>query len=121
MHLINMKKNGSNDKLSLFRLNQDEIQQFVPDMGYCYATNKITMEGLKIGYMYKEMSDDANDSGWRFFSGVETQDYIDDANNIQIFDVNTIANYDNAIIPYLTAPVGAEYIRIDETDNFQLL
>lgn len=120
MHLINMKKNGSNDKLSL-RLNQDEIQQLVPNMGYCYATNKITMEGLKIGYMYKEMSDDANDSGWRFFSGVETLDYIDDANNIQIFDVNTIANYDNAIIPYLTAPVGAEYIRINETDNFQLL
>jgi hypothetical protein len=116
-----MKEEIDNDNLSLFRLNQDEIQQIIPEMGYCFATNIITIEGLKVGYMYKEMSDDVNDSGWRFFSGIETQDYIDDANNIQIFDVNTIANYDKAIIPYLTAPAGAEYIRVDGTDNFQLL
>ncbi|MBE6288048.1 MAG: DUF2185 domain-containing protein [Mediterranea massiliensis] len=116
-----MKKNGINKELNQFRLNSDNLQQLAPNMGYCFATNKITIEGLKVGYMYKEMPDDSNDSGWRFFSGTENQDYIDDVNNIQIFDVNTIANYDKTIIPYLTAPIGSEYIRIDKTDIFQLL
>lgn len=61
--------------------------------------------------MYREEPDGAYDSGWRFFSGEETQEYVDDPNNIMVYDVNTIANYDPAIIPYLDSPYGSAFRR----------
>ena len=56
--------------------------------------------------MYREEPDNDIDSGWRFMSGVnEDDDYMDDPSNTGIYDVNTIANYDRSIIPYLNSPI----------------
>ncbi len=107
---------NKNKKLSL---KETDIKELVSNLGYCMATDKITVEGLDIGYMYKEAPEDVNDSGWRFFSGIETQEYIDNPDNIGIYDVNTIANYDCAIIPYLNKQTGAELNRIEGTDDFE--
>ena len=38
---------------------------------------------------------------------------------LMFFEVNVIANYDPAIIPYLKMPVGTELEREEGTDNFQ--
>ncbi|HZP59545.1 MAG TPA: DUF2185 domain-containing protein [Opitutaceae bacterium] len=59
------------------------------------------------------------DSGWRFFSGEEDQAYVDDSSHTMIYDVNTIANYDPAIIPYLTAPFGSAFGRVAGTERFE--
>ena len=101
-----------------FRIEETEIREIIPNFGYCMATDKITVEGLKIGYMYREELDDVNDSGWRFFSGTETQEYVNNPDNIEIYDVNTIANYDSAIIAFLDKPIGTELSRIGDTNNF---
>ncbi len=93
-------------------------------MGGCYATDKITVDGMKIGYMYREEPDEVHewvDSGWRFLSGTESQDYIEDANNTMIYNVNTIANYDKAIIPYLYMPFGSQLERIEGTNEFKIV
>ena len=104
-----------------FKLKPDEIRQLVDSMGGCLATDKITVDGLLVDYMYREDSDYEHDSGWRFFSGTEDQDYVDDPNNIMIYAVNTIANYDKAIIPYLNLPVGVELERIRGTNEFRII
>jgi hypothetical protein len=90
-------------------------------MGGCVATDKITVDGEVVDYMYREESGYEMDSGWRFFSGTEDQDYVDNAANSAIYDVNTIANYDRAIIPYLDLPVGIQLERIRGTDKFQVI
>lgn len=108
-------------KDELFSIKQESIQLLIPNLGYCYATNEITIKGMKIGYMYREMPEDKNDSGWRFFSGNETQDYIENPDNIGIYDVNTIANYDNSIIPYLHNPVGICFEKTEKGDLFQIV
>jgi hypothetical protein len=61
--------------------------------------------------MYRENPDNDVDSGWRFFAGDETDDYANDPENIAIYDVNTIANYDPGIIPLLGAPHGSAFER----------
>lgn len=104
-----------------FKIKANEIVDLIPPMGGCLATDKITVDGMKIGYMYREKSDEAIDSGWRFFSGTEDQDYVDDSNNTMIYNVNTIANYDRAIIPYLELPFGTELERIENSDEFQII
>lgn len=60
---------------------------------------------------YREAPDFDGDSGWRFFSGDESQAYVDDPANSAVHDVNTIANYDPEIVPFLGEPVGTILVR----------
>ena len=104
-----------------FKLLAEEIIQLITSMGGCLATDKITVDGFKVGFMYRKDPFDEIDSGWRFFSGHEDQDYIDTPDNSMIYDVNTIANYDKAIIPYLNLFIGTELERLENTNEFQIV
>jgi hypothetical protein len=94
-----------------FALGADEIKPLAPGRGGCIASDMITVEGRKVGYMYREEPDNDIDSGWRFLSGRESDAYMDDAANHGVYDVNTIANYDREIIPWLDSPVGSAFER----------
>ena len=43
---------------------------------------------------------------------------MDDAANLAIYDVNTIANYDPEIVPLLDAPIGSAFEREGGTGPF---
>lgn len=88
-------------------------------MGSGFATDRIMVEGEPVGVMYREEPESSVDSGWRFLAGDETQAYADDPHNWAIYDLNTIANYDQAIIPYLIADIGCDLDRVIGTDSFQ--
>ncbi|UYQ94655.1 DUF2185 domain-containing protein [Chitinophaga horti] len=103
-----------------FKLKAADIIDLIPPMGGCVATDRITVDGLRITRMYREAPTDESDSGWQFYSGTETQEYVDDANNWSIYSVNTIANYDKAIIPYLHFPVGTDLERVPGSDKFDI-
>ncbi len=97
----------------------DELKDLVPPMGYCIASNTITVEGSKVGFMYREEPDNNTDSGWRFLSGTEHQQYADNPKNSQELEVNVIANLDPAIIPHLNLPFGTDMERKAGTDDFR--
>jgi len=107
-----MKKKG-------LLINAEDIKDLIPHMGFSVASNAITVEGEKIGFMYREKPDSNEDSGWRFLSGNESQEYVDDEDNSKIMDVNTMANYDPVIIPYLKFPFGTELERVEGKDEFR--
>ncbi len=69
--------------------------------------------------MYREAPDNEVDSGWRFFSGEESQEYVDEPENTSIYDINTIANYDKAILEYLDAAPGSRFERVPGSDTFK--
>lgn len=104
-----------------FKLSAQEIIQLIEPMGGCIATDKITVEGELVDYMVREEPHTDIDSGWQFFSGTESQEYVDNPDNSAIYDVNTIANYDRAIIPYLHLPFGTQLERIKGTEKFQII
>ena len=104
-----------------FKLTAEEIVKLIEPMGGCIATDKITVDGELVDYMVREEPSDEIDSGWQFFSGSEDQDYVDNPDNSVIYDVNTIANYDKAIIPYLDLPIGTQLERIRGTEKFQII
>ena len=84
----------------------------------CIATNRITVEGCKVGYCYREKPDGDWDSGWRFTAGDESDDYMDDPNNAGIYGLNSICNDDPDIIPLLNTPAPCAFER-DENGVFQ--
>ena len=94
-----------------FAISAEQIQALAEGYGGCLATDMITVENRGVGYMYREQPDFDEDSGWRFFSGHESQEFTDNPDNISIYDVNTVANYDSDIIPLLDASIGAAFER----------
>ncbi len=102
-----------------FKLKAEQIKPLATGYGTCFATNLITIEGKKINFMYRENSRNENDSGWSFFSGYETDQYINNPKNTQIFDVNTIANYDQDIIPFLNSPINSAFERNQNTGKIE--
>jgi hypothetical protein len=94
-----------------FHHPRDEIRELVPGRGWCAATDHILVEGHRVGWMHREEPVDQGDSGWRFFSGLESEAYLGVAEHVDGYDVNTVANYDPDIIPFLDAPVGSAFER----------
>lgn len=81
----------------------------------CIVSDRITKEGWKVGFMYRDEPMPGNpDSGWRFFKGDEDEEYSNNSNNHHVFSLNTICNYDYDIIPYLHSPVGTYLIRTED-------
>ena len=95
-----------------FAIPGEQIKPLVAPMGGCFITDRVTVDGLKIGYMYREEADRPEDSGWRFFSGDESPEYLDDLTHTGIYAVNTAANYDPDIIPYLEFPVPCAFEKV---------
>ena len=61
--------------------------------------------------MSRETPDNRHDSGWRFVEGAESDEYCADAANWGVYDINTIANLDRGIVPFLDQPIGSVYER----------
>jgi hypothetical protein len=93
-----------------FAIPAARLQPLAVGHGSCTATDRITVEGRRVGFMYRERSHGV-DSGWRFFAGDEPPDYTDNPKNIEVYDVNTIANHDPEIVPLLSEPPGTAFIR----------
>ena len=87
--------------------------------GYVLATKKLVLEKLPVKFMYREEAK-GDDSGWRFFSGTEDQEYVDNPDNIAIYDIKTIIEIDKSIIPYLNSATGAAYERENDSGPFKM-
>jgi len=92
-----------------FKLSESEIEPVAVGHGGCIASDKITVDGYQVRFIYREAPDNEWDSGWRFLAGDEDDAYMSDPDNHAIYDVNTIANYDSSIIPFLNAREGSAF------------
>ena len=104
-----------------YHVKAEDVKSLLPDWegaDGCIATNRITVEGYKVGYCYRENPDGGWDSGWRFTAGDESEAYMDDPNNAGIYKLNTICNDDPDIISLLNTPAPCAFER-DENGVFQ--
>ena len=92
-----------------YKLSADQLVPLAEGHGACIASDKITVEGHPVRFMYREEPIHDVDSGWRFLSGLESDAYMAEAANHAFYDCNTIANYDRSIIPHLDAPAGSVF------------
>jgi hypothetical protein len=90
------------------------------DLGECLATNHIVEDKLQVGFMYREVPEDEFDSGWRFLSGNEDDDYMNDADNYRMVTVEFLLSLDPAVRNFLNRPVGTELERVAGTNRFEV-
>ncbi len=112
---------GQQSKKKEFLLEAKDIRPLVDTQMGCIATDRITVDGKRVGFCYREKTDGIHpDTGWRFFAGDESDEYLDDPDNSSVFCLNTIANYDRDILPLLDSPAGTAFFRDPETGDFVL-
>ena len=87
-------------------------------MGTAFASKRVAEEGRRVCFMYREDPIDEGDSGWKFFSGDEPQEYIDNPNNVGTYTVSAIADIDPDIVPLLNTPAPCAFEREREDGPF---
>jgi hypothetical protein len=95
-----------------------DIKPIAEGFGACIASNKITVDGSPVRFMYREAPHNDTDSGWRFLSGLETAAYMKKSSNHAFHDCNTIANHDRTIIPFLGEPIGSVFEKATPRSKF---
>ncbi len=84
------------------------VEKYLP---HSFVTNNILYEGQNVGYMYRETPEDENDSGWRFSTGYETDEYMGNADNISYVSLGAVLSQDDSVLDYLDLPVGSAFIK----------
>lgn len=102
-----------------FITDPEQIEDLIKPMGYSIVSNMIYQDGMPVGFMYREEPFDEEDSGWRFLSGTETEEYLDEDTNSKALAVNAVVNHDPAIVPYLRKPKDTAWERITDSNEFK--
>lgn len=83
----------------------------------CFVTNKILYENAPINYIYREepMKKDEErdyvDTGWRILSGDESDEYMNDSENISLVSLGAVLSRDDSFIELLKSEIGKSFER----------
>ena len=102
------EKNGDWTYYKWYKPTEREWAPIYPNNLGCIITKAALEKG--IGYMYREEGiPDRPDSGWRFFSGDESDEYVNDPQNSEIVGLNTVCNIQPNILAFTEAPANSAY------------
>ena len=68
-------------------------------------------DGECVRFLYREGADRPEDSGWRMFTGHETQEYNDDPKNVRLVQVGYMLDLDPSLLQPLKEGIGAVFER----------
>ena len=83
----------------------------------CFVTNKVLYDNAPINYIYREepMENDEErdyvDTGWRILSGDESDEYMDDSENISLVSLGAVLSRDDSFIELLESEIGTSFER----------
>lgn len=86
----------------------------------CFVTNNILYDGEPVGYLYREDPDYDDDSGWRISTGTETDEYMDDSDNISYVSLGAVLREDDSCVAFLERDSGVAFIKDDNGQFIEL-
>ncbi len=86
--------------------------------GYAFVSKRVSEDRQPVRFMYREQPDQHEDSGWRFFSGDESEEFANNPDNITINALSTVTMIDPDVAKHLDAPYGSAFERNTATDPF---
>jgi len=82
--------------------------EFLKNPGGCVVSNNIINKKGNLKWCVREESLNKVDNGWRFFSDVDTEEFLNIAENMSVWDFNTIAEVEPAILLIYDMPIGTD-------------
>jgi hypothetical protein len=103
---------------------QTDIDDPVPDptkpyWPRCFVSHRVINDGVRVGYLYREVTDAENDSGWRVMAGDESDEYIDNSDNLSFVSLGAVLRVDASIVGMLETPAPCAFVRSGEDDRFE--
>lgn len=101
-------------------LDIDEPSLVEKYINRCLIPNKILYENAAINFLYREspMEKSENhkydDSGWRIFTGNESDDFLNNPENLSFVSLGAVLSKDDSFVHLLDAPIGACYQRNEQ-------
>lgn len=89
-------------------MQKNSFTRFIEGAGGCIVSKRILSGESPVKWMFREKSVNEIDNGWRFFSSMDDDDYVNNVNNLAVCDFNTVANIEPLVLGYYTFPVGSD-------------
>lgn len=85
-------------------MQKNSFTRFIEGAGGCIVSKRILSGESPVKWMFREKSVNEIDNGWRFFSSMDDDDYVNNVNNLAVCDFNTVANIEPLVLGYYTFP-----------------
>ena len=83
------------------------------------VSKKVREGGWKISYGMRTEPTNERDSGWYFCVGDESEEYVNDPKNLEIWAVNSALMYEPLLNEFITYPYDTAIVRVSE-DKFEI-
>ncbi|TFW28878.1 immunity protein Imm33 domain-containing protein [Massilia horti] len=100
----------------LDEVERDTVKKYRPR---CFVTRKVLYDGEKAGYIYREEPEEDDDSGWRIMAGNESDQYLDDQENVLYVSLGAVLNQDDSFAHLLGSAPGVAFQRDLKTGEFK--
>lgn len=98
-----------------------EYVEFIANAGACLTTRNV-MEGRgRVRWMVREGSQREVDNGWRFFSVIDTDEYLADSSNWVVVGFNEVCAIEPALIGVYDFPVGSDLQIVDGGSGIEIV
>lgn len=94
-----------------------EMVRYIENAGGCIVTKSLLDGKSHLKWLFREESVNPVDNGWRAFGAEDTQEYINDSNNLVVCDFNTLANIEPTVLHVYEMPVGADLEFVDDASG----
>jgi hypothetical protein len=95
----------------------EKMVNLIPNAGGCLVSKNIIDGKSKLKWLLREKSADKIDNGWRFFSDIDDNDFLNNPSNLVVCDFNTVANIEPAILGIYLLPVGSDLQLVKENNK----
>lgn len=97
--------------------SENNFENF-PAIGGLMVSKMIVDQNIKPRFLYREKRTRPEDSGWRIFTGFESEEYTDNPNNAGIYNPSTILKIDPSLENILLKGIGSVYERTDDNSDW---
>ncbi len=96
---------------------QPEMKEYIRGAGGTIVSKSVLNGTAKLKWLFRQESGHGN--GWIAFGDTDTQEYINDVNNMEIVDFNTLANIEPTVVNVFYMPYGSDLeFRADKTGSY---
>ena len=109
------KKKGKESKKAAEK--KAEFKEYIKGAGGSIVSKSILNGASKLKWLFREDSEHGN--GWIAFGDTDTQEYVDNAENMVAVDFNVLANIEPTVLNVYYMPVGSDLeFRFDKTGKY---
>ncbi|MCR2048807.1 DUF2185 domain-containing protein [Acetatifactor muris] len=96
---------------------RQETKVYIQGAGGTIVTKSILNGTSKLKWLFRQ--DSGHGNGWVAFGDRDSQEYVNDAQNMEIVDFNTLANIEPTVVNVFYMPMGSDLeFRCDKTGKY---